>query len=271
MTRSIYDHLGVPSKRHHKELLKLTEPIKTYFGIDRFWRNTHRVDGFYSVLGNHPPAAEFFFENKLFVGHPYFRSPIFFQSGYVLPDLLHNEEYERTQGRLKKEGDCFHVLIIIAKHKDRVIEYGLATSKPILGFEMHYLNHMKALRKFLAYFEESAEKIINAAEDYSIDLPPLIGKKYQENPKIPGILVPENELKFLTAIGIQGRGLDTLTECEKSCLKLYILGNTSKEIGKLLFRSHRTIESHLETAKMKLNLKTRSELTNFLMPFIDHL
>lgn len=101
IAENIYDEIGRPSILHHKKICQLTEQF-------RFWRNAHRMDGSYSVLGNHPPVAEAFFGHNFFMGHLYFRHPRFFQSGYALPELLNAQDYEATQGKLRGNGDCHH-------------------------------------------------------------------------------------------------------------------------------------------------------------------
>lgn len=271
----IYDQIGTISRREQRAIAKLTEPLKLYFGIDRFWRNSHHLDGSYSLIGNYPPTAELFFGEKLYVGHPYFRHPTFFQSGYVLPQLMQSHDFEVTQGKLIRDGGCFHLFMIVRKTENGFVEYGFATSKPLLGFEMTYLNHLASIEKFIDFFEFNAHKIIRKSEEDSIDLPLLIGAKYNENPRLPSkIMTPEKELKFLTSIDSdveKTKALFTLTKSEKACLKLYLAGLTAKEIGQKLFRSPRTIERHLENGKGKLGLTTRSQCIDFLIPYIDFL
>lgn len=268
--KNIYDEIGRPSKTNYDKLCKLTEPLKLFFGIDRFWRNSHRKDGSYTVLGNCPPVAETFFGQNLYRGHPYFRNPRFFQSGYALPELLHSQEYEETQGQLRGDGDCHHVLIYIQKQEEGFVEYGFATSKPRLGFEAVYLNHLRAIGKFTEAFEKNAAPLIREADEYRVNISHLIGPKYQK-PQLSGtILVPDQELNFLSAIeGNPERiqGLLSLTHCERACLRHYLSGKTTLEIAKHLYRSPRTIEAHLESAKAKLGVNSRSQLFEILIPF----
>lgn len=271
--KNIYDEIGQPSKKNYDKICKLTEPLKLFLGIDRFWRNSHRKDGSYTVLGNCPPVAEAFFGQNLFVGHPYFRSPRFFQSGFALPELLHSKEYEETQGQLRGDGDCHHVLIYIQKQEDGFVEYGFATSKPRLGFEAVYLNHLQTIGKFAEAFEKNASRLIQEADEYKVNIADLIGSKYHEKPHLSGsILVPDQELNFLSAI--KGypemmQRMRSLTNSEKICLRHYLSGKTTLEIAKNLFRSPRTIEAHLESSKAKLGVKSRSQLFEILMPFQD--
>jgi len=51
-----------------------------------------------------------------------------------------------------------------------------------------------------------------------------------------------------------------LTKKEILCLELYLQGMTIKEIGKKIFRSHRTIETHMQNVRAKLEARSRSEV-----------
>lgn len=270
---NIYDRIGIPSRKNHRKINKLTEPLATYFGIDRFWRSAHRLDGTYSLIGNHPPTAELFFGHNLYMEHPFFRHPLFFQSGCVIPELFHNQEYSQTQGRFCSEGNCYHVFIKIQRTLGGFVEYGFASSKYVTGFESTYLYRLAAINKYVEYFEDSAANLIKDADDYRIDISNLIGAKYDENPRLEyNFGIHRDDFRFLCAISGDGNKVEellNLSETEKSCLKLYMSGKTAKEIGKKIFRSNRTVEKYLETTKTKLGLSTRSQLIEFLMPFKD--
>jgi DNA-binding CsgD family transcriptional regulator len=273
VNKNIYDQIGQASRKHSKALKKLTEPLHLFLGVDRFWRNFHRADGFYSVVGNHPPTAEAFFGQQLYLGHPYFRNPLFFKSGYVLPELFNDKDYETTQGKLKKEGECFHVFIVFQKKDKDLLEYGFACSKWSPGFEVRYLNHLHAINRFIDYFEVAASKIIKEAEECGINIARVIGDKYDERPKIAGnIMTPEQELLFLASMDTnpkRAKLILSLSKSERNCLRPYLTGCTTKEIAKAFYRSPRTIETHIESAKQKLGLNTRSELFEFLRSYRD--
>lgn len=51
-----------------------------------------------------------------------------------------------------------------------------------------------------------------------------------------------------------------LTSRETECLFLLVRGKTAKEIGKFLDISSRTVESHIENIKIKLNVSSRSQI-----------
>ena len=271
--QNIYNLIGQPSRKYHNKLKKLIEPLTLFCGVDRFWRNSHKINGSYSLIGNYPPTAELFFEQSLYKGHPYFRHPKFFRSGFVIPELYKTMEYETTQGKIQESGDCYHVLLCIEKSKDGFIEYGFATSRLIPGLEMTYLNHIQIFRKFIDYFEMEAKKIINESSSFQIDISELIGKQYLIPPEEPGdTIVSKSELQFLAAIETdseRAKSIHTLTKSEKVSLGHYLTGSTIKQIAQKLHVSPRTLEKHLENAKGKLGIKTRSELFDILNPYKD--
>jgi DNA-binding CsgD family transcriptional regulator len=270
--KNIYDDIGIVAKRNYREICRLTDPLKQFFGIDLFWRNAHGNDGSYSVLGNYPPLAEVFFGENLYLGHPYFRHPRFFRSGFALPDLLQYRDFEETQGKLRGRG-CFHIMIYMHKHEKGVIEYGFASSQFRPGFEATYLNHQQAILKFITAFEMRADHWIQKSDEYKMNMAEIIGKQYHEKPKLSEkILVPDADLHFLSAIEGDPEkklGILSLTHAEKVCLGQYLNGHTTKEIAQKQFRSPRTIEGHIERAKSKLGIHSRSELFEVLIPYRD--
>jgi DNA-binding CsgD family transcriptional regulator len=272
-TKNIYDEIGRPSVKNHKKILYLTEPLNQFLGIDRFWRNFHRSDGVYSVIGNHPPTAEVFFGQKLYHGHPYFRNPMFFKNGYAIPEVSQCKDYEMTQGRLRDKG-CYHVLIHIRKQPQGFVEYGFAKSTFCPGFEMAYLNNLSAINNFINFFEDEAMKLIQESNNYCIRIPELVGEKYNERPKILShTLMPQERLHFLSALekNPRIRSFLSLTKCEKLCVSYSLSGLSAKDIAKKLHRSPRTIETHLENAKGKMGIKNRSELFELFFPLREFL
>lgn len=270
--KNLYDWIGDASRKHHYKIKKLIEPLKLFCGVDRFWRNYHERDGSYTLIGDYPPKAEIFFENELFKGHPYFRHPRFFRSGFVIPGLYNNREYEMTQGDFtKKSDDCFHVFLAIQMHAKGFIEYGFATSRFIPGFESTYLNHLHCFKKFIDYFETAGKKIIQDSFDHQVNISEIIGDSYHVRPDIAGNLVlPKSELDFLASIEAdseRAKSILTLTRRERITLGHYLTGATAKEIAKKLHISPRTLEKHLENAKTKLGVARRSELFKILGPY----
>lgn len=271
--KNIFDSVGYSSRKHYYKIKKILEPLTLFLNIDRFWRNTQNVDGAYSMIGNDPPKAELFFEDELYKGHPYFRHPKFFRSGFVIPGLYKSTEYENTQGKFQDSGGCFHILLYIHKHEKGFTEYGFATSKYQSGLEMTYLNHLHSFKKFIDYFETEAKNIVQESSSHLINMAGIIGDYYQIAPEAVGsTIVPKNELEFLAAIEkdpLTGRAILSLTKSEKVALGVYLEGCTARDAAETLHISPRTLEKHLENVKGKLGIAKRSELFDRLAPYKD--
>jgi len=59
------------------------------------------------------------------------------------------------------------------------------------------------------------------------------------------------------------QGVDALTEREKEVLRLLGAGHTTAEIASIQFRSVKTIDSHRESIKRKLGLRSATELVRY--------
>ncbi|HEX2805138.1 MAG TPA: LuxR C-terminal-related transcriptional regulator, partial [Kineosporiaceae bacterium] len=57
--------------------------------------------------------------------------------------------------------------------------------------------------------------------------------------------------------------LDRLTQREREVLRLIARGYTYKEVGKALFISVKTVETHVSAVLRKLQLSSRNELTRW--------
>jgi DNA-binding CsgD family transcriptional regulator len=60
-------------------------------------------------------------------------------------------------------------------------------------------------------------------------------------------------------------GWDSLTESERRVADLVARGHSNKEIGALLYMSHRTVGSHLYRIFPKLGLRSRVELARIVI------
>lgn len=59
-------------------------------------------------------------------------------------------------------------------------------------------------------------------------------------------------------------GWDSLTESERQVADLVARGHSNREIGELLYMSHRTVGSHLYRIFPKLGLRSRVELARIV-------
>jgi len=78
-----------------------------------------------------------------------------------------------------------------------------------------------------------------------------------------GYVDPELGAKLVTPDG--STALEPLSERERDVLQLLSLGYTNQEIGKKLFISVRTVDTHRAHIMRKLELETRAELVMFAL------
>lgn len=52
---------------------------------------------------------------------------------------------------------------------------------------------------------------------------------------------------------------------ELQCLSLWLVGKTMVEIGKCLYISSRTVETHLTNVRMKLQIRSKQEVVNYFL------
>ena len=78
-----------------------------------------------------------------------------------------------------------------------------------------------------------------------------------------GYVEPDLGARLVTPNG--SPALEPLSERERDVLNLIALGYTNLEIGKTLFISVRTVDTHRAHIMRKLRLETRAELVNFAL------
>lgn len=123
-----------------------------------------------------------------------------------------------------------------------------------------YLNNQKLLHDFGYLFKDRASYLIKAAELNALQTP----REYLVNaPANPTDNTAELHKQFYEAIQPQRLYIDDnsyLTAKEIECLQWCIRGKTAAEIGLLLGITKRTVESHLDKIKLKLNCYKQTDL-----------
>ncbi|MCK4608138.1 MAG: helix-turn-helix transcriptional regulator [Gammaproteobacteria bacterium] len=154
-------------------------------------------------------------------------------------------------------------------------------NKDLIGF---YFSNLEILEHFILYFREKASKIIKEAEQHKIS--PNRDQEYQsfiqQNANIQHvdgteILTLSNKIQLKRyPISIYDKTTN-LSSKEFNCLYYLARGYSQKEIGRTCGISDRTVESHLDKIKGKLNIYNKKKLIELfyasrlarLKPIID--
>jgi DNA-binding NarL/FixJ family response regulator len=87
--------------------------------------------------------------------------------------------------------------------------------------------------------------------------------EFYVTPSLTGCLIKRSQR--VEALHTEQPGLATLTFMERRVLKLVAQSKTNREIGKELFISPRTVDTHRNNIREKLDLHGRHKLTQFAL------
>jgi DNA-binding CsgD family transcriptional regulator len=167
-----------------------------------------------------------------------------------------------TLSHYQREFNIDHFFFINEQQKDysESCVFGSDNSSSIA----FYMNNIDMLEKFCLYFKSKAINLIDRAFKQRLLLPEwrdflsqqIASKQEQDS------LDSSLNLTSLTFV-IDGERI-ALTERESECLKPYLKGQSSKVIANQLKISARTVETHIDHIKTKLNCKSKSDLYDFM-------
>lgn len=146
---------------------------------------------------------------------------------------------------------------IIQKDSNSCEIFNFAADVAEVDMRDFYLNNVDLLRTFVSHYRDHFAAI--TASNRLVKMP--IFDKTSTSIDSP-------EKLFVQRIALDANGsiqtiedrLYLLTVRERSCLKYLVRGFSAKHVGKKLSISHRTVENHIASAKVKLNCYRKHEL-----------
>lgn len=130
----------------------------------------------------------------------------------------------------------------------------------------YYLNNLDLLNNFILYFKDKASRLLKESEKNKLSFPKYYSKAVLPNQSISNQLNlnhVNNVDTFYSSLDIKNFYISSnnyLTFRDAECLYWLINGKTAKEIAIITNCSHRTVESRLESIKLKLNCSNKSSL-----------
>jgi len=149
--------------------------------------------------------------------------------------------------------DINHGFSVVRPNVDYCEVFDFATTEANIAVNDIYMRSPGTIDEIIFLFKSQARHIIEKADQHKIQLP-MEAK------------VADTEAGALNYAGISRFYVDTmygeayLTRREYDCLSLWFCGKTAKQIGPILGTSFRTVESHLENVKGKLNIQYKDQL-----------
>lgn len=151
-----------------------------------------------------------------------------------------------------------HGLTILTQYPEyhEVCNFSTSTeNKQILEL---YLNNGDFIQRFIGYFKAKAELIIKKCSNQRVLITPQSNSKRNERDLIDKVIADLSLNKDFYA-ELYGE-LVTLSRREAECISGILQGKTSKVIANELTISNRTVDTHLENAKEKLDCGSKIDL-----------
>lgn len=222
----------------------------SFFDYARFYK----PGNFYGLTVNDNSFKIFFeleYEPLQFCRNNYFENDRFYYFFSSAATLNPDKNYLNVLQQIYQITQSDHGLIILKKQADYVDIFFFSSPLPYHFAINNYLNELPLLIQFITYFQQESQELIYHAKDNEILLPAHMLPKVWTSPRKSS--TQETEL-----FPIKKRL--TLTKRESECANYFCKGYTTKEIAILLNISPRTIETHLDNIKIKLNIKKKSDL-----------
>ncbi len=250
-----------------RDIRDIAQPLDQYLCIKEFTYERIYHDNQKIKLTNQPGWLAYYYQNNFhLLGE---QETIFsLPPGVTLTSAIANQaKHSETFESCKKFFDIGDGILLI-EDCDKFRELFWFTSDGSNKYLLDYHQNIQLLKIFAQSFKEKARKIIKDAEHQKIILPP--------KPDIATIscygdeIAACNEIDFLKSISTNKyrfyfeKQEVVLTKKELQCAIGLISGKSAKEISNELCRSVRTIESHIDNIKSKLNCTSRSVLINKL-------
>lgn len=244
-----------------EDMFALAQPLNsiidiTHFSYHRLYKNNTRIH-----LSTHPDFIDFFHKNKLYKFSSTSLTFDNYKSGYYILDNLLTKDLNLIISLTLEIFDYYHPFLVIKKNDHYCEFFYFSTNFDNYVANNFYLNNIDLFEKFIFYFKNKASKLINKISNERFIYPEL-EKPIETNPFYFDI--ETNKKAFNKTILLKRYKIENIsvyiTHRELQCLKYLKRGYTSKAIANLLTISHRTVEAHINSLKIKLNKKTKIEL-----------
>ena len=256
------------SSKNFNKIIKFCEPLKTHLGIDYFFYYKLTKDGYFSIITNNLKFNEFFFGNDYHLYWPYVRDYKFLNKEIKFFSHLKNQIIDTVLNIAVEKFELNLIMQITDKNPKMVEGFCFGSSNDNKLMTDVCLNEMNLLHLFAKQFKNNFSYEICEMDNYQVNMKEELGSTFSTNLLImPDQFSSRNA--FLTKMGFESN--ENLSCRELEVLEYLLKGFTAGETANQLFLSKRTVESHIENIKNKLNCFSKIELIEkgkFIIPFI---
>lgn len=224
MSRTLLD-----LSRHVKEIC---EPYFTQLGLDHFNYIHRNNNGSITYLCSNPHWLEHYLQKEYPKIGAFEQNETLSDYKFLLWNGLDKDDSILTDSR--EIIGVEHGIALVQKENDGFGFYNLGTKSSNPSIINKYINSIPQYEKFILAFQEKARTLMREA------------KKIKFGNHSSPIITRESKLGYQT-------GNPHLTARELQCIDYLSLGKTAEEIAIILNISKRTVESHVQNIKQKLN------------------
>lgn len=182
-----------------------------------------------------------------------------YQNGYFFWDTLSSVEVFQA---LAQQCHVSHGMTIVKKYDNYCDHFYLGGDINNPGIKNFFINQMDVIETFIAYYYQEATDIISNARPHSYCFPD--NKTECQLMTVKGSYSQQhlNELKQELLLKITN-----LTPRELQCVYQSALGESAKETAARLNISNKTVENHLDNARKKMSVTSKSALIRDVIYF----
>lgn len=251
--RSLENHIALASSN---QIESICEPLKklgiTYFSFVRSFK-----DGSHIRLSNNPIWTKHYYErefyNVIIEQVPDDDGNILWMNIDRYPLFYEASEYF----------DVDNGTVIVLTIDDVVERYFFGSTKTNKQVNYIYLHQLDLLKRFILYFKEVAQPLIDEADKTRIIVHQKIFNKQNEEFYNNGIIQDFLDDVKISKVSIRIKGKDfQISSNEAKILALLKCGYTAKDIAREIGLTQKTIEIYRDKLKDKLNQFSRGHLVS---------
>jgi DNA-binding CsgD family transcriptional regulator len=242
-----------PTLQMKGKIQAIVAPFLKQHGFNYFQYLRCFNDGSCSTLTNHTGLFE--------VLPDYSDKPVIFSSFTQEHEKLHSywflwdEELPAFPVQLAKDKFNLHNgITLVRRSKNYYDMIAVALPAARSNIASFYLTKQKAIESFIQTFDQNHQDLLQFIGKNPLVLPPdNRDVNYQK------ICLPNGRIQVTG-----NHGLSYITAQELACVRLLLQGATSKQIGKMLNISHRTVETYLLRVKQRTGVSSKTGLTDLI-------
>ena len=263
-----------------QKINEICAPLKDCFGITSFGYCRALDGGRYIFISNCPiilkvfTCYDYILNTKVFRPLPqYFSMYEPYKFGW--PENTRDELIEGMNAQ-----GVFNGFNIIRNNAGTWENYFFATNEDSPLIKNFYASHFSVLEDFIDHFNKVAGKLIDTSNITRQGILPYFKDNYHQIETVfhKRTTWEDSIDKFNSLLNSSVQAeiyelaqQNSLTKRELQCLSYLSAGNTAKEIARTLNIGHRTVETHINSIRLKTSCQTKKELTHWFEEKFKHI